>query len=99
MEKTIKTDLFTATRYDWSPCDLKTFRIKGVRADKHDFGYMEDAKRAKAEPFACKCMKFFPDRTPQTGVLKKYGITRAEWTEIKKALKEFLYVGECGCCV
>ena len=104
--KRIKTDLFTIEPYDWQPCETKVFRIKGVgsgpigfKAEKTDFGIMEDVKSAKAEPFACKCMKFIPDRTPQVGVLEKYGITRKQWTEIKNALKEALFVGECGCCV
>jgi len=104
--KSIKTDLFTIKTYDSLPCSTETFRIHGksapklgFAADSSDFGVTEDTNTKKAEPFGCGCMKFIPDRTPKAGVLEKYGITRKEWVEIKNALKEALFVGECGWCV
>ena len=99
MYREFKTDWFSMKTFDFLPCSLAKFRIKGKDAELSDFGSMDDAKSDKAEPYCCACMRFFGDRTPKAGVLAKYGITRKEWTEIKAALKEVMFVGECGFCV
>ena len=96
--KTLKTDLYDIRSYFALPCSLSTFTVNGFKAELRDFGETKDTDRKHAQPYCCKKMQFIAKRAPTKKVLAKYGIMPTEWREIAKALKEVLFVGECGWC-
>ena len=81
------------------PCELKTFTINGIRADKDDFGEGYDADIYGAPDYGCGCHKFEADRTEKPSILEKYNIDYADYLEICDILEDKLYVGSCGWCI
>lgn len=79
-------------------CATQAFSINGIPADSGDFGEHYDNAPDEAEPYGCGDMRFFPK--PATDeVLKKYGISANEYTEIAEKLESGLSFGGCGWCV
>ena len=78
-------------------CATQTFVINGVRADHEDFGVKEDVAEDEAEPYCCGNM-LFVGKKPTAKVLKKYSITKSEYSEVRKKLEEVLSFGPCGLC-
>jgi hypothetical protein len=79
-------------------CEMETFIINGVDADKDDFGTKQDESPETAEDYACGDMRF--TRKPSTpAVLSKYGITEKEHADICEKLEDGLSFGCCGWCV
>ena len=78
-------------------CETQEFTINGIRADSSDFGEHYDHDQENAEDYCCGNMRFDPK--PHTEeILKKYGITPEEYTEIADKLSEELSFGCCGWC-
>lgn len=88
-----------AEPYPALPCELATFTINGIRADKDDFGEGYDADIYSAPDFGCGCHKFEADRTEKPLILKKYNIEYADYLEICDLLENVLLVGWCDWCV
>lgn len=79
-------------------CEMKTFKINGVRASYEDFGEKYDRDSLGAEPYCCRDMRFTRKPLRQI-ILDKYGITKAEYDEICDKLEEGLSFGNCGWCL
>ena len=79
-------------------CATKIFKVKGIEADKDDFGDQGDQAPEEAEDYACADMQFVPKRATQE-VLDKYKITVDEYNEIADELASKLSFGSCGWCV
>ena len=80
------------------PCEAEKFTIKGIAADKSDFGSNIDCDRENADDYACGCNEFVAIK-PTKKVLDKYNITPEEYYNITHELESKFYVGSCGWCV
>ena len=87
------------------PCEASEFTIKGMVADKDDFGYNTDCGSFDYEygdyadeNWACADNQFVRiDCTPE--VLEKYNITEQEFLVIQDELADEFSIGCCGWCV
>ncbi|MHB1380141.1 MAG: hypothetical protein ACYCX0_11030 [Desulfurivibrionaceae bacterium] len=88
---------YTAEVYS-ALCSLAEFTINGVTADESDFVDKYDHSPETASDYACGDMQ--ADIIPATDkVLKKYGITAAEYATIAADVVEKVSFGCCGWCV
>jgi len=79
-------------------CETRIFKINGIDATCRDFGERSDHDQENAEEYGCGDMRFDP--IPATDeVLKKYGITENEYSQIAQKLESGLSFGPCGWCV
>jgi hypothetical protein len=92
--------------YDALPCELKTFKINGVQADKNDFGFSDSGREFALSDededflaYGCPNNTFYRNETCETSVLEKYDITKEEWECICNELVCILDVGRCGWCI
>ena len=85
--------------YGALPCELQTFTINGINANKSDFGEGFDADWTNAPDYGCGFHKFEADRTEKPSILEKYKIDQADYLEICELLEEKLLVGRCGWCI
>jgi len=83
--------------FGYALCYVPLFEINGIRADPDDFGEKYDRSPEEAEPFGCGDMQF-TRIGPDPEVLKKYGITEQEYSEVCDKLEEGLSFGNCGWC-
>lgn len=81
--------------YEYLPCSLKVFNINGIRGNINDFG--ETTSDGSALRGNCH-NEFIPHKKADRAVLRKYGITFAQFQEIGERLEEELYIGGCGYC-
>jgi len=79
-------------------CATSIFVINGINADQEDFGTQGDNDPDEAEPYGCGNM-VFERVSPSSEVLKKYNITKEEYSEVCDKLEAGLSFGECGWCV
>lgn len=77
-------------------CEIKVFKINGIRADYKDFGDKYDIS-PDVKNASCGNMIFKP-RTPSQQVLEKYGITNDEYICICEQLRDILSFGLCRLC-
>lgn len=87
-----------AIPFNYLPCSLKIFTIRGKDASEEDFGTNADVAPENAEAYCCGCHKFTPYDRPSDGVLSKYHITKDEYKKVCDILEKVLYVGSCGWC-
>jgi len=80
------------------PCACQVFNVKGQSADTYDFGNGGDDSPEDAEDYACGNWQFHA-KPPTDEVLRKYGITLDEYSQIATALEDKLAVGSCGWCI
>jgi hypothetical protein len=85
--------------YNALPCEAEVFTIRGVKADKSDFGSNIDTDPFNAEDYACGYNEFEAFTSVPEGVLVKYNITEAEFRKIQEELSEKFCVGSCGWCI
>ena len=78
-------------------CEMETFRINGVDADKGDFGTKCDESPETAEDYSCGDMRF-RRKASSPEVLAKYAITHKEYDEVCDKLDDGLSFGRCGWC-
>jgi len=79
-------------------CELSEFKINGKNAEHCEFGDKYDADPENAEDYGCGNMVF--ERNPvDPDVLKRYGITPKEYSEVCDKLEDLLSFGRCGWCV
>ena len=78
-------------------CELRTFRINGVKANYEDFVTKYDHDRDNAPDYGCGDMRC-DEKEPTPEVLAKYGITLAEHREIVDRLSNALDFGRCADC-
>jgi hypothetical protein len=81
-----------------SLCATCKFVINGINADEEDFGEKYDRDTENAENYACGDMQF-TRIAPTKKVLKKYAITKDEYSQICGKLEDGLSFGCCGWCV
>ena len=81
------------------PCTCEVFEINRESANIADFGYMADIAPELAEPYACGCKVFIPNKNEAEEAMKIYGITIDEFNKVCEELEEKLFVGSCGLCV
>lgn len=79
-------------------CWVPGFRVNGVEAKEDDFVDKYDHDEDNAPEYGCGDMRCDP-KEPTQDVLRKYGITVDEYSEIVKKLCEALDFGYCQYCV
>jgi hypothetical protein len=79
-------------------CELNVFLINGVQAIYEDFGSKGDETPEEAEPYGCGDMRF-TSKEATAEILKKYGITEAEYSTVCEQLASKLSFGSCCWCV
>ena len=75
------------------------FKINGINASEDDFGYTADLDCENAPEYGCGNKQFVRNDSCDDEVLKKYGITEAEYYQICDILESELDVGPCGWCI
>ena len=81
-----------------SLCETSEFSINSIEAEYEDFGSKYDRYTENAEDYGCGDMRFI-GKEATTDILKKYKITKDEYSKIVEELEEKLSFGSCGWCI
>ena len=99
-ENTIGNKLIKVEPYSALPCELMTFTINDVNADRTDFGRNVDNAVWDAPDYGCGYEEFerYTEKDDIKKCMEKYSLTWEEYYEICDILEDVLRVGQCAWC-
>lgn len=99
-EKTFGDKVVNVEPYSGLPCELMTFTINDVNANRTDFGWSVDEDRRNAPDYGCGNKKFkrYTKKDDIKKCMEKYSLTWEEYCDISSLLEDVLCVGQCCWC-